>query len=114
MPTPGGAPAGDAGGAPRRWRLSILPSSAGPYKWKTRVAQVDAAEVARRARVAPVLKQVKRIEVLAALPPVNRDISTCHDNEPGRGSAERCASARGALKQDSAKLFRRFSNAGLL
>ena len=70
MPTPGGAPAGDAGGAPRRWRLSILPSSAGPYKWTTRVAQVDAAEVARRARVAPVLKQVKRIEVLAALPPV--------------------------------------------
>ena len=69
MPTPGGAPAGDAGGAPRRWRLSILPSSAGPYKWKTRVAQVDAAEEARRARVAPVLKQLKRIEVLAALPP---------------------------------------------
>ena len=41
MPTPGGAPAGDAGGAPRRWRLSILPSSAGPYKWKTQVAQVS-------------------------------------------------------------------------
>eukprot|EP01045_Picozoa_sp_COSAG04_P032862 COSAG04_NODE_6583_length_1299_cov_1.994167_2_plen_118_part_00 len=33
MPLPDGAPAGDAGGAPRRWRLSILPSSAGPYKW---------------------------------------------------------------------------------
>ena len=69
MPTPGGAPAGDAGGAPRRWRLSILPSSAGPYKWKTRVARFDAAEEARRARVAPVLKQLKRIEVLTALPP---------------------------------------------
>jgi len=70
MPPPDGAPAGDAGGAPRRWRLAILPSPAGPYKWKMQVAQVDAAEEARRARVASVLGQVKRIEVLAALPPM--------------------------------------------
>ena len=66
---PEAAPAGGAASAPRRWRLAIRPSPAGPYKWKMRVAQVDAAEEARRARVAPVLQQVKRIEVLAALPP---------------------------------------------
>ena len=57
------------GGGSWRWRLAIRPSPAGPYKWKMRVAQVDAAEEARRARVASVLGQVKRIEVLAALPP---------------------------------------------
>ena len=48
MPLPDGAPAGDAGGAPRRWRLAILPSPAGPHKWKMQVTQVDAAEAVFR------------------------------------------------------------------
>ena len=46
-----GPSASGAGGAPPRWRLSVFPSSSGPYPWKMRVAQVDAAEArwARRA-----------------------------------------------------------------
>ncbi len=69
MPQQSGSPASGADDAPPRWRLRISASSTGSYPWKMRVAPFDAADEARRARIAPVLAQVKRLEVLAALPP---------------------------------------------